>query len=593
MANYTDKKDKKTVGVADRAMRTGESRIGRKRGNLPNNRIEKAGAVFAPYDSSVWDDVINYPVPTLGPGYYNGVLDNKISNYIPGSNVHPTVVLAPVPEAKIAANAPILAHFHFWPTMGANTNDNHDPLNLVAEVVYRYISNVQRGGAIVTKYNRLDVIIYLFCISQIIMMCRWLEFIIKCGCSQMTTNNVMPLAYFKAIDLTTIDGTGGPMDAFDEIANNIEDARSKIKYLNTRLATLIIPDGLPIMEQWTKLIQAFYADSENVDVAQLYSFSPEGYYIYDERIEDPEEHTWTGAKAKWVSIGNRILSWMDIYNIINDMIDAMVTNSDVVFQIGSDIQTAYGTDDFWHPEIEVPEEETKGQAFRPVYYSEDVLLALRNANIVNGVREFNYSIQVNPHDYTKGIKLWGRPQIDYNTLSNPSIGASIPCIPLQFASKPSKQQVATALKWHPMISFMQVADAEGDDTVCVDFGAAYGTEFLTQMTFVWKDPTVNGIANSTVYSVEKFGRALLVNDVTPLIISLNYRNFPPFVAGAFNHVDNKYTLTMYSGDRDYEMPITYEQALKYCTGFTRFAWGAEQNASSKGLYSASQRKQIG
>lgn len=509
MSNYNNSnkgKNAKTVAVAMRSMREGTGPQNRKRSFLPNNDIAKSRGVFAPYDASVWDDVINYPVPTLGPGYYNGIYQEKVQNYIPNTDYGVVVKRDSSNAGALSTNPPVLMHFHFCPTMGANTNDNQDPLNLVAEVVYRYISNVQRGGAIVTKYNRLDVLIYLFCISQIIMMCRWFEMIVKCGCSQMTTNNTMPLAYFKAIDLTTLDHSGGPMDAFNEMAENIENVRSKVKLLNTRLATLILPNGLPIMEQWTNILQTFYADSENTDVAQLYSFSPEAYFIYSERIYTPDEDpdkpgVWTGAKAEYKSIGNSVMSWMDVYNIINSMIDAMVTSSDVVFQIGSDIQTAYGTDDFWHPEIYVPEEDTTGTNWKPVFYDPEVLSAIRNAKIFPRLIPWNYSIQIDPRDYTKPIKLWGRPQIAMIDLSADK-GACVINAPLQFHQKPTKQQQANALKWHPLVSFIQVQDSEGSVLPCVDFGSSYGTEILNRVTIVWKDPTVGGLANSTVYSTE-------------------------------------------------------------------------------------------
>lgn len=590
MANYKDKSNK-TVKVANGKLREGTGPQNRKRSMLPNNDIKAASGVFAPYDSAVWDDVINYPVPTLGPGYYNGVFQEKVQNYIPGSPIHISVQKASPNVAALGTNPPVLLHFHFMPTMGANTNDNQDPLNLVAEVVYRYISNVQRGGAIVTKYNRLDVLIYLFCISQIIMMCRWFEMIVKCGCSQMTTNNTMPLAYFKAIDLTTLDHSGGPMDAFNEMAENVESVRSKVKMLNTRLATLILPNGLPIMEQWTQLLQTFFADSENTDVAQLYSFSPAGYFKYVERYQ--VEEVWTGAKAEYVNLQNSVFSWMDLYNTINSMIDAMVTSSDVVFQIGSDIQTAYGTDDFWHPEIYVPEEDTTGTNWKPVYYVPDVLTAIRNAKIFRSIKEWNYSIQIDPVDYTKPIKLWGRPQIPLSNIFDDD-GCALVNLPLQFHQKPTKQQVANALKWHPIISFVQVEDDPDSDAPCVDFGSAYGTEILVNMTIVWKDPTVGGLANSTVYSSEWADQSL-ASGTEKLTIFDDFSEAPMLLTTGFRADDDSFEvfLLTYSGDREYEVPISYEQAQKYCTGFTRFAWGAEQNASSKGLYSASQRKQIG
>lgn len=601
MSNYNKNKgkDAKTIQVASKAMREGTGPQNRKRSFLPNNDIAKSRGVFAPYDASVWDDVINYPVPTLGPGYYNGVFQERVQNYIPSSPIKVEVESENSFTSKLGVNPPILMHFHFIPTMGANTNDNQDPLNLVAEVVYRYISNVQRGGAIVTKYNRIDVLIYLFCISQIIMMCRFFEMVVKCGCSQMTTNNTMPLAYFEAIDLTTVDHTGSPMDAFDEIAENIEAVRSKVKMINTRLATLILPNGLPIMEQWTNLIQTFYADSENLDVAQLYSFSPTGYYHYVERFsepdpDDPDKTVWTGAKAAFVEIANAKFSWLDLYNTINSMIDDMVTNSDVVFQIGSDIQTAYGTDDFWHPEIFVPEEETKGTAFCPKVYSADVLCAIRNAKILDSVKRFDYSIQIDPHDYTKGVKLWGRPQLDISMVDARE-GVDVVNVPLQFHTKPTKQMVADSLRWHPIVSFIQVDDTQGSSTPMLDFGSAYGTEILTKVTAVWKDPTMAGIGNRTVYSTEWTGN--LGNPLYPskLYIWSDFAEAPLIIASqaVVSGDTHEYQLLYYSGDREYEVPISYEQAFKYFTGFTRFAWGAEQNASSKGLYSASQRKQIG
>jgi hypothetical protein len=598
MSNYNNKgKGAKTIQVASKAMREGTGPQNRKRSFLPNNDIAKSKGVFAPYDASVWDDVINYPVPTLGPGYYNGIYQEKVQNYIPNSSASLVIEKDSSNAAALSTNPPILMHFHFVPTMGANTNDNQDPLNLVAEVVYRYISNVQRGGAIVTKYNRLDVLIYLFCISQIIMMCRWFEMIVKCGCSQMTTNNTMPLAYFKAIDLTTVDHTGSAMDAFNEMAENIEAVRSKVKMLNTRLATLILPNGLPIMEQWTNLLQTFYADSENTDVAQLYSFSPDAYFIYEERIYTPDADpdapgVWTGAKAKYMSIGNTIMSWKDVYDIINSMIDAMVTSSDVVFQIGSDIQTAYGTDDFWHPEIYVPEEDTVGTNWKPVYYDPEVLSGIRNAKIFPRLKSWDYSIQIDPKDYTKPIKLWGRPQIDLTDFGVDQ-GACAINAPLQFHQKPTKQQQANALKWHPIVSFIQVDDTEGSNTPCADFGSSYGTELLSRATIVWKDPTVGGLANSTVYSAEYTHQHL--NNVQKAIVFSDFAEAPLlFDCAIWTDGDVRAVKVIYyTGDREYEVPISYEQAQKYFTGFTRFAWGAEQNASSKGLYSASQRKQIG
>lgn len=643
--------------------------------NLPDNAIKTAiQKGFAAYDESVYDVTINEPVPYLGAGYCNDYDKSvNLTNYAYGTPMANADVYArsiPDSEGALMCNPPALANLEFMPTMGASSNDNQDPINQCAQTMYNYISRVQHGGQIVTKYSKLDVPIYLFAISNIILVARCIEWICKCGLKQLTLASVLPMVYFGAIGLTKTT-RDNPLGAYNDINSDPKHWNGVLTHINVKLQQLIIPDGLPIMEQWTSLIQNMYADDEDLDHASLFTFFPNGFWWFD------EDYSEMGPGLRFLKLSDLRTSqgksnlggqWEleDLVELFETMITLVVDNSDICHQIGADIQTAYGTDAFWSPMVYISSDMADQRAFNPVVYSKDVLIAINNSKIIpaagiepwvyhyeipgqpnarlvrdnknkeirvedskdslsidenkeipyitpttvigrgqskNGAlrKSFNNAVTV---DVPDTVRMFGRPQLELG--SWPVHSAAINPT-LKFDSRPTKHDMACALKFHPISGYINSLD--GTDTapdlhhVYLDFGTCFGTELITMIKVAWVDPRATGnpnqkwhIASSStnVFDASTFNFA---DDVFMPAILDDFRYGPRYtILKNVELQDNrvvKMNVWLETGDRIVEQSADYPQAKMYFEGFTRYNWGAETNAKATGLFTASQRKTIG
>lgn len=264
----------------------------------------------------------------------------------------------------------------FIPTYGV-LKDYSDPLNVAARNLY---SNIRYKNSGAKNYDPNDLMLYLCAMDNCYM---WYQHLVRMyGVAMLYSqlNRHYPTTIFKAMN---VDG--------DDIINNLSDFRTKINVYAAKLGSLCVPSNFPVFLRHMWMCSGIYGDSPTPK-AQLYMFVPVEVGRYDETSSSRG-----GALVPEPMNLTRLLTREDLYTIMDDLIDGVMSSEDCGI-ISGDIRKAYEGSLFQIAQI------TDDYRVIPVY-SEEVLRQIQNATVLNGY--------TNAYGYENGFILEQSENVDY------------------------------------------------------------------------------------------------------------------------------------------------------------------------------------
>lgn len=194
-----------------------------------------------------------------------------------------------------------------------------DPINVAAQAIYSYVRS-QNSGA--KNYDSTDLMMYIMAVAQIHATLTHFQRALGMSQTYYALNRYMPKALVSAMGFD-----------FDDIISHQDEVRNVLNTAALKLNAFKIPSNINYFRRVAWMNDGYYVES-NSQKSQFYVFNPTGYYVYSPRTAD------TGTELIYNSFPSNI-GYLQMQNILNAMIDPMLTDTDVGNMSG-DILKAYG-----------------------------------------------------------------------------------------------------------------------------------------------------------------------------------------------------------------------------------------------------------
>lgn len=287
---------------------------------------------------------------------------------------------------------PGLYGMKFVPTIGLST-DSISPANIAAQNIYSYVRYMNSGAK---NYDQADLMLYLMAMDSVYSMWNWAKRVYGYCRVYSQYNKYLPsvLATFDSVDIMNV-------------ASNLADFRYRLNQIAARISAFCVPAVMPIFIRHSWMCSNIYKDSDT-EKAQLYMFSPKGYFVYDE----------TGnPKGGQLVFKDRTSTWSytAITSALDEMLQAIGYSEDVGVMSG-DILKAYGQEKLFKlSPIEAD------YMVLPVY-NEEVLNQIHNSSVVNLRRDDKLNVTQDPDS---GYLIWN-PDVVTETLVPTNILLNMP-----------------------------------------------------------------------------------------------------------------------------------------------------------------------
>lgn len=481
--------------------------------------------------------------------------------------------------AKTTPNAMVMWTHHVF---GANPSRAHitSAVNQSAFKIKQYI-DLQLGMR--TQYNAADIAVYIMAVSDII------ERIAEAKRAITITNTVSSYPGFLPhgiLDLLGIvaeptpDSTGAriydvtPGSAAQKIAAMTNIYTDELNMIINEINALPIPAELPILDLNVDLFSSIFADSPNLDNAQLYMFASGGYWIYN------ETQYAQGAAVKYKKWGDEFGKPGTNYRSIGDMLSAirhqlaLIGRNSESAILTQDLFNAYGTNNLHRIDYLYPD------AIVPIEFNEEMLISIENATLVHGLQLGDIVSTV-----LQGVT--GAPIVPYY---DDNYDSAIN-LPLQFHVKPedvTPRMIELALRFHPVFHSHAKWPVNNNGTEelvdALSPTGMYGfclidaiemsvyTGDASEQMFKKIDCRKRSITDvGTLFTVQDFSRApMLVN------YSVQY--------GTGSGTDRKAVIKLhaYSGQRDTEVTISHAYLENWFRQQCEIAWNSNLIRPTKG-----------
>lgn len=365
--------------------------------------------------------------------------NNPLGNQMPFAKMFPT---AANNISQYAASIPGLYSLRYVPTIGLSISST-SPANLAAQNIYAFVRYMNSGAK---NYDPADIMMYLLTMDSVYMMWNWAKRIYGYSKLYSQKNRYLPkvMAFADSVDL-------------DSVVANLADFRYQLNALASRISSFCVPAVMPLFIRHSWMTSNIYKDSDN-DKAQMYMFTPDVYYMYDE-TSSKYGGVLTATQVSR-NIGGDLYSYKDIIAIITAMLDAIAYSEDIGVMSG-DILKAYGQDKLF--KISPVEAD---YVVEPVY-NEEVLNQIHNSRmspILSDLTQLNIT-----QDPNTGFLIWN-PTLAKDVMQ---VGAVMVNMPWDSVT-PENTMVATRL------TSMQNAD---------DKFIAVGSEFIDGRFLFEQTPT--------------------------------------------------------------------------------------------------------
>lgn len=289
---------------------------------------------------------------------------------------------------------------HFVPTMGSTGQDFANVANKVSAQLYS-VMRIKLGSK--ADYEPNDIAIYMGAMDSAFM-------IYALGVKIYgLLNYSSPFNDYYMINL-------GKSFNFDlqSFRDNMSNFRSMINSLAVYLSARMIPASFDVFKRHLWMIQNLFTDANSAK-SQVYSFTPDGFYVYTEVTEGPAYLKYTPLT---VNPGDALT--FELWSNAQWAILNAVLGSTDIDQMSADIQKAFEGDTYLLSMI--PE-----SYMTPISYSEEVLAQIENLLLVGNV-DNTYSYKVDDATYGSmdiiqqmRLPLYTNPQLYQAAITNPAV----------------------------------------------------------------------------------------------------------------------------------------------------------------------------
>lgn len=271
--------------------------------------------------------------------------------------------------------APGIAILNFIPGIGHSV-DGTSAANMAASNIYSYVRFANSGAK---NYDAPDLMQYLLAADSAYMMYEFVKRLIGLVNVYSAMNRYVPLKIFEGLRAD-----------YKDIARHLPQLRAGLNNFVVKMNALYVPNTMDLFNRHQWMCANVYADSPT-SRAQLYLFRPEGFYLYDETVEQGQlKFTELNGPRYGNPEKGYTLNTEGILTMLDDIVTSIIECE--TFKImGGDILKAFGSNNM---RTIGPVEET--YSVLPVYTPE-VLLQIENARFVGPLYEIqNRDITSNP-----------------------------------------------------------------------------------------------------------------------------------------------------------------------------------------------------
>lgn len=225
-------------------------------------------------------------------------------------------------------NVPGIAAMRLMPAIG-NTKNPEDPFNIAMQNFQVKLTTTVSGQ---TSFEAPDSTMYLISVAHAYSYLVFLQRLYAYARTYTAKNRYFPKAVIEAQGVD-----------FASIVNNLNDFRSGMDVLLSKLASFPIPKDMYYVDRLIYEYAQVYTEGESVK-DQVYLMYPDGFYIYDREV-DPGTGLKTGpGMLAYTKLNTGTpLTYTDLLNYGNTMFAALTYDSEIQ-KIAAFVLRAFGGD---------------------------------------------------------------------------------------------------------------------------------------------------------------------------------------------------------------------------------------------------------
>lgn len=262
-----------------------------------------------------------------------------------------------------AGSIPGVMALHFVPSVGYSV-DAYSPINVAARNIYSFVRHANSGAK---NYDSIDLMKYYIAMDSVYTYLSFLQRLYGVMRLSSVTNKYYPTALVAAMGVD-----------YDDIYGNLANLNYLINAFAVRAQSMCVPATMSYFIRHAWMCSGYYADSNN-DKAQLYMYTPEGFFVYSEPTNPSGQDVKWPLKFMtfWRPKGNK-LKYADLVNWTRQLLDPILASEDFNIMSGDTLKAF--TDAGVLKVSSMPTDYT-------VYpsYDEVVLAQIMNANMLGHV----------------------------------------------------------------------------------------------------------------------------------------------------------------------------------------------------------------
>jgi len=254
------------------------------------------------------------------------------------------------------------------------SNSTTSPINVAAKNVYVYVRHANAGHV---NYDSPDLMIYLGAMDSVYSYIAYLKRIYRIISTNSFTNRMFPVAAVMSMGV----------DYYD-IQANLADFRYFINSFVQRVGSFVVPASMSYMARHMWMYEGLYYDTPYDDKAQVFHYTPEGFFQFDLDAYDGGKGTLVWKPLLKLDVSSRNLDPLDDQSRQQQLLtfDNLRTygleliypiiNSEDFGIMGGDILKAFGAGNVY-----LVQGVAENEWIAPVY-SEEILDQINNATLI-------------------------------------------------------------------------------------------------------------------------------------------------------------------------------------------------------------------
>lgn len=201
-----------------------------------------------------------------------------------------------------------------------------DAVNIAAQAMYTDIRRMLKSA---NQYDQSDVMIYILGVGEVMAYISW--------CTRLFTTTMLYSHQNVYLPDRLLKMQGVDPEDFH---NHYLEFLSRINQLIAKASQIYIPKGFDYLERLRWIFANYYSEGDSIK-DQIYMFTPQMFRKFT--MYDETDYAGALVPEVWIpsSTDPNLLKWTDICDHLNNMIDALVGDSD--FQnIAGDLMNRYG-----------------------------------------------------------------------------------------------------------------------------------------------------------------------------------------------------------------------------------------------------------